>query len=76
MPLHAFALKQYLCGSVPVSSTSLNEATNNKDSASALRDGTGMPLCSHPLSVENPVTDPVPQLHQPPEEENKIPSSV
>ena len=69
--LHAFALKQYLCGSGCVSKTSDNENTSP-----ALRDGMAVPVASDPLSVKNPVRDPIPQLPQPPEEGTKIKSSV
>ena len=62
-PAHAFALKKYLCGTSPISSTSDNEHT-----AASLGH-------SEPLSVQHSVGPPVPQLPQRPEEGTKIPSS-
>ena len=70
IPLHAFALKENRCGSVPVSKTSDNEHT-----PPSLRDGAWVPLCSDPLSVQHPVGPPIPQLPQRPEEGTKVPSS-
>ena len=70
IPLHAFALKENLGGTLPVSKTSDNEHTSP-----ALRDGAWVPLCSHPLSVQDPVGPPIPQFPQRPEEGTKIPSS-
>jgi hypothetical protein len=62
IPEHAFALKKYRCGTTPVSSVCDNEHT-----ATALGD-------SKPLSVKNPVCEPIPEFAQRPEEGAKIPS--
>jgi hypothetical protein len=64
MPLQAFADSEYLGGSGPVSSTSLKEATDDEDAASALRDGSGPLPHSHVLSVQHSVGDPIPELAQ------------
>jgi hypothetical protein len=76
IPLQAFGESEYFSGSGPVSSTSLNEATNDEDPAAALRDGSGPSPHSHVLSVQHSVCEPIPELHQRPEEGAKIPSSV
>ena len=70
IPMHAFALKENLGGTFTVSKTSDNEHTSP-----ALRDGTGMPVCSAPLSVQDPVGPPIPQFPQRPEEGTKVPSA-
>jgi hypothetical protein len=57
MPLQAFAESKNLGGSGPVSKTS-----DNEDTSPALRDGMGMPVCSHPLSVQHPVGVLIPQF--------------
>jgi hypothetical protein len=75
MPLHAFGESEYFSGSGPVSSTSLNEATNDEDPAAALRDGSGPSPHSHVLSVQHSVSEPIPELAQRPEEGAKVPSS-
>jgi hypothetical protein len=64
MPLQAFAESENLSGSGPVSSTSLNEATDDEHPASALRDGSGPSPHSHVLSVQNSVGDPIPEFAQ------------
>ena len=64
IPAQAVALKKYRCGSAPVSKTSDNE------------DATAPLWNSEVLSVKNPVSEPIPELPQEPEEGAKIPSSV
>jgi hypothetical protein len=76
IPLQAFGDSEYFSGSGPVSSTSLNEATNDEDPAPALRDGSGPSPHSQVLSVQHSVGPPIPEFAQRPEEGAKIPSSV
>ena len=76
MPSQAFFESENLGGTGPVSSTSLKEATNNEDSAPALRDGFGPSPHSHVLSVQDSVGPPIPEFAQRPEEGAKVPSSV
>jgi hypothetical protein len=76
IPLQAFGESEYFAGSGPVSSTSLNEATNDEDPAPTLRDGSGPSPHSQVLSVKHPIGPPIPELPQRPEEGAKIPSSV
>jgi hypothetical protein len=76
IPLQALGESEYFSGSGPVSSTSLNEATNDEDPAAALRDGSGPSPHSHVLSVQHSVREPIPELAQRPEEGAKVPSSV
>jgi hypothetical protein len=64
IPLHAFALKKNLGGTLPLSKMSDNEHTT-----AALGH-------SEPLSVQDSVGPPIPQLPQRPEEGAKVPSSV
>jgi hypothetical protein len=63
MPLQAFALKKYRCGTVPTSKTSDNEHT-----AASLGH-------SEILSVKHSVGEPIPELNQRPEEGTKVPSA-
>jgi hypothetical protein len=76
IPLQAFGESEYFAGSGPVSSTSLNEATNDEDPAPTLRDGSGPSPHSQVLSVKHSVGPPIPELPQRAEEGAKIPSSV
>jgi hypothetical protein len=76
MPSQAFFESENLGGSGPVSSTSLNEATDDEHPASALRDGSGPSPHSHVLSVQHSVREPIPEFAQRPEEGAKVPSSV
>lgn len=71
MPLQAFALKKYRCGTAPVSKTSDNEHT-----LPSLWDGTPVAVHSDKLSVQNAVGEPIPEEAQEPEEGTKVPSSV
>jgi hypothetical protein len=71
IPLQAFGESEYFSGSAPVSRTSDNEHTSP-----ALRDGSGPSPHSHVLSVQHSVCEPIPELHQRPEEGAKVPSSV
>ena len=64
IPAHAVGLKKNLCGSDPISKT-----RDNEDSTATLRD-------SEVLSVQHSVGEPIPELHQRPEEGTKIPSTV
>jgi hypothetical protein len=64
MPRQAVPLKKYRRGSSPVSKT-----PDNEHAAASLWN-------SEVLSVKNPVSEPIPELPQEPEEGAKIPSSV
>jgi hypothetical protein len=64
IPAQAFALKKYRSGSVPPSSTA-----NNEDATTTLGH-------SEELSVQNSVSDPIPEPCQRPDDGSKRPSSV
>jgi hypothetical protein len=64
MPAQAFALKKYRCGSLPRSKMSDNE------------DATASLGHSEELSVQNSVSEPIPEFRQRPENGSKRPSSV
>ena len=63
IPAHAVGLKKNLCGSMPVSKT-----RDNEDSTATLGD-------SEVLSVQDSVSEPIPEFDQRPEEGTKVPST-
>ena len=71
IPAQAFALKEYRCGTSPVSKTSDNEHT-----LPSLWDGASVAVHSDKLSVKNSVGEPIPEVAQEPDEGSKVPSSV
>ena len=71
IPRQAFAVKKYRCGTSPVSKISDNEHTT-----ASLRDSEFEVACSHVLSVEHPICEPIPEFCQPCEEGSKIFSLV
>jgi hypothetical protein len=72
IPEHAFGLKKNLCGTAPVASST----SDNEHTPPSLWDGTRVRFHSDVLSVQHSVSEPVPELRQPPEEGAKRPSSV